>query len=147
MAVRRLDHYNVLTTSLQGTLAFYADVLEMKVGPPPSGDTVRGAWIYDDEGSPIVHVQAVDPARAEVKFADIRRRLGSMIGPLSLERLNGSGTVEHLALQCDDYERVKQRCEDRGIPLRTNLVERTGTRQIFICDPNGIVLELNFPKA
>jgi len=144
MTVRRLDHVNVLTRDLPGTIAFYEDLLEMKAGPAPSGDIRRAAWIYDDGDLPILHIQAVDATQPEAKFADIRKRLGDMIGRLDLERLADTGSVEHVALECSDYERMKKRCEERGIEARLNLVQRTGLRQIFIRDPNGVILELNF---
>lgn len=144
MTVRRLDHVNVLTRDLPATIAFYEDLLEMKARPAPSGDIRRAAWIYDDGDLPILHIQAVDPAQPETKFADIRKRLGGLIGLLDLERLADTGSVEHVALECSDYERMKARCEERGIDARLNLVQRTGLRQIFIRDPNGVILELNF---
>jgi catechol 2,3-dioxygenase-like lactoylglutathione lyase family enzyme len=147
MTVRRLDHYNILTPRLADTIAFYTDVLEMKSGPTPSGDPKRAAWIYDDGGLPIVHIQAVDPAQPEVKFADVRRRLGDMIGPLELSRLQGSGSVEHVALECDDYDRTLKRCRELGVEARLNEVPQNKLRQIFIKDPNGIILELNFRGA
>ena len=147
VTIRRLDHCNVLTPDLSGTVAFYTELLEMKAGPPPSGDMSRTVWIYDDEGAPILHVQSVDPAEPETRFADIRKRLGDLIDRLNMDRLKDTGSIEHVALQCAGYERVKKRCEDRGVPLRTNLVQRTGLRQIFIKDPNGVILELNFPAA
>ena len=145
MAVRRLDHCNVLTPDLAATVAFYTELLEMKVGPPPSGDIGRTAWIYDDEGTAILHVQSVDPSQPEVKFGDIRRRLGNLIDRLDMDRLKDTGSIEHVALQCTGYDRLKKRCEDRGTTVRTNLVQRTGVRQIFIRDPNGVILALNFP--
>lgn len=145
MTVRRLDHCNVLSPDLAATVAFYTDLLEMKVGPPPSGDMTRTVWIHDDEGFPILHVQSVDPANPEAKFADIRKRLGDLIDRLDMERLRDTGSIEHVALQCVGYERLKKRCEQRGIPLRTNFVQRSGVRQIFLQDPNGVLLELNFP--
>jgi len=144
MTVRRLDHVNVLTRDLPGTIAFYEDLLEMKARPAPSGDIKRAAWIYDDGDLPILHVQAVDPAQPEAKFADIRKRLGELIGRLDLDRLKDTGSVEHVALECLDYDRVRKRCEDRGIEVRLNYVERNRLRQIFIRDPNGVILELNF---
>ena len=145
MTVRRLDHCNLLTTDLAGTVAFYTELLEMKIGPPPSGDMSRTVWIYDDEGGPILHVQSVDPSQPEAKFADIRKRLGDFIDNLDLDRLKDTGSIQHVAFKCVGHDRVKQRCEEQGIKLRMNLVQRTGLRQIFIQDPNGVILELNFP--
>ena len=145
MTVRKLDHYNILTPKYEETLAFYGDLLEMKVGPTPVGDVTRGAWICDDAGLPIVHVQKVDPADPAKKFADVRRRLGDTMGPSTVADLHGSGSVEHVALQCEGHDRLLARLVAAGLEPRSNAVPGMRLRQIFIADPNGIVLELNFP--
>ncbi len=144
MTVRKLDHVNILTPKYEETLAFYGEMLEMKVGPTPSTPLTRGAWICDDGGLPILHVQKVDPADPAKKFADVRRRLGEM-GPSAVADLHGSGSVEHVALQCEGYDRLLARFMAAGLAPRTNEVPGMRLRQIFIPDPNGIVLELNFP--
>ena len=46
MGVRRLEHYNLLTTKFDQTIAFYSDVLGMRVGRTPSGDAKEGALEY-----------------------------------------------------------------------------------------------------
>jgi catechol 2,3-dioxygenase-like lactoylglutathione lyase family enzyme len=145
MTVRKLDHVNILSLHYEETLAFYRDVFGMKVGPTPVNDVSRGAWIHDDADMPIIHVQRVDPADPEKKFADVRRRLGDRMGPRSADELKGSGTVEHVALQCEGYERVLASLRERGLDTRTNEVPDMRLRQIFVADPNGVVLELNFP--
>ena len=145
MTIRKLDHVNILSLQYEQTLAFYRDVLDMTVGPTPVNDVSRGAWIYDDGGLPIVHVQRVDPADPAKKFADVRRRLGEHMGPAGVEELKGGGTVEHVALQCEGYDQLLARLQERGLEPRTNAVPGMRLRQIFIPDPNGVVLELNFP--
>jgi catechol 2,3-dioxygenase-like lactoylglutathione lyase family enzyme len=145
MTVRKLDHVNILSLKYDETLAFYRDLFDMKVGPTPVNDVSRGAWIYDDGDLPILHVQKVDPADPARKFADVRRRLGDGMGTRSVDALKGSGTVEHVALQCQGYDRLLARLRERGIEPRTNAVPGMRLRQLFIADPNGIVLELNFP--
>ncbi len=147
MLVRRLNHYNVLTTDLDATTTFYERVLDMKVGPPPSGDRLRGAWIYDGEGTPVVHVQFVDPAEPERKFADIRKRLGEMADGLSLASMQGTGVIEHIAFECTDYDTVAARLRDNGLAYRANEAPMARLRQLFVKDPNGITLELNFAMA
>jgi len=143
MLVKALDHYNILTPRLAQTLSFYTDVLEMKSGPTPSGGN-QSAWLYDSGDRPIVHVQSVDPAAPERKFADVKNRLGDLVGDLSVSHLNGSGSIEHIALECFEYERTLERMQSKGLTVRINEVTRTGLKQIFIKDPNGIILELNF---
>lgn len=145
MTVRKLDHVNILSLHYEETLAFYRDVFGMKVGPTPANDVSRGAWIRDGADLPIIHVQRVDPGDPATKFSDVRRRLGDQMGPRSVDELKGSGTVEHVALQCEGYDRVLALLRERRLEVRTNEVPGMRLRQIFVADPNGIVLELNFP--
>jgi catechol 2,3-dioxygenase-like lactoylglutathione lyase family enzyme len=138
-----LDHYNVITQRLPETLSFYGEILDMRSGPTPSNDP-RSAWLYDSGDRPILHVQSIDPAAPERKLEAVMQRLGGVIDSISLADLKGSGAIEHVALECSDYERVLQRLQARSVAFRTNEVPSIPLRQIFVKDPNGIVLELNF---
>jgi len=144
MAVRRLEHCNLLTPKFTETLNFYRDVLGMKYGPSPSGDIKESAWIYDGGGTAVVHVQRVDPADPEKRFALVRQRLGDLAGPLDLSRLKGGGAVEHIAFECDEYDEIAAHLDKAGIRFTRNEVSSIKLRQLFLNDPNGVTLELNF---
>lgn len=143
MTVKRFDHVNILTTRLDETVRFYSDLLDLKAGPSPAGDMKKTVWLFDEGDIPIFHVQAVDPANPGARFAEVRKRLGSMFDLTSVEQLRGSAGIEHVALLCGDYDGVLARVKDRKLQHSTNDVSPT-FRQIFIKDPNGIVVELNF---
>ena len=143
MTVKRFDNVNILTTRLDETVRFYSDLLDLKAGPSPSGDMKKTVWLFDEGDIPIFHVQSVDPQKPEARFAEVRKRLGDMFDITSTDQLRGSAGIEHVALLCDDYGRVLDRVKARGLDYRTNDVSPT-FRQIFIKDPNGIVVELNF---
>jgi catechol 2,3-dioxygenase-like lactoylglutathione lyase family enzyme len=147
MTVKRFDHVNILTTKLEETIRFYGDMLDLKAGPSPSNDMTKTVWLFDEGNIPIFHVQAVDPQNPAARFDEVRKRLGSMFDVTSVEQLRGSAGIEHVALLCDDYDAVLARVKDRGVDFRTNDVPSANFRQIFIKDPNGIVLELNFRGA
>jgi catechol 2,3-dioxygenase-like lactoylglutathione lyase family enzyme len=144
MPIRKLDHYNLLTTKLDETVAFYTDVLGMKGGVSPRGDRKTGAWIYDGTDTPVVHLQAVDPAAPEKKLAEVRGRLGEMAERITVDNLIGSGVMEHVAFECDGYDEFMQRFEQAGIDVRKNDIPEMNFRQLFVRDPNGVILELNF---
>lgn len=147
MPIRKLDHYNLLTTKLDETVAFYTGILGMKGGVSPRGDRKTGAWIYDGTDTPVVHLQAVDPAAPEVKLAEVRGRLGEMAERIGADNLAGSGVVEHIAFECDDYDGFIRRFEQAGVYLRKNDVPAMNFRQLFVRDPNGVIIELNFREA
>jgi hypothetical protein len=47
-------------------------------------------------------------------------------------------------LRCSGYEEVRARLSRRGIGHQLNEVAAVGLRQIFVLDPNQVLLELNF---
>ena len=133
MAVLGLDHVNVRTADPERTLGFFRDVLGMKVAPPPGMAAVPGGggWVYDSDDRPVVHVGTVEtpyPTDGAIRF----------------EASRGGGAVHHVALNCSDFEGMKDRLRSRELDFTENLVSRVGLRQLFVAEPNGILLELNF---
>ena len=55
-----------------------------------------------------------------------------------------TGAFDHLAFEATDITSTRRFLEDRAVVFRESLVPLTRTRQIFLCDPNGIRVELNF---
>ncbi len=129
MIVTALDHFNIITPDLNGTAAFYADILglEQRTGPPPfRADQVQ--WMYDGANRAIVHINSVDCPRAYDR--DVAP------GP--------TGAVHHIALRCEGFAAMKEKLDRRGIDHHLNEIPSVGLKQIFLHDPNDIVLELNF---
>ena len=137
MPARLLEHYNIRTIRLQETIDFYVDVLGLVRGSYP-GKTVPGAWIYDCEGRPVVHIVAIDPFDGEGQ----RKADGATI-PRPIVSLSGSGAIDHVAFTAEDHDEMVQRIEQKGLPFRTRRATPE-LLQIYILDPNGILIELNF---
>jgi hypothetical protein len=49
-----------------------------------------------------------------------------------------------VALKCSGYEELRARLTRRGLEHRINEVTAIGLKQIFVLDPNQVLLELNF---
>jgi hypothetical protein len=49
-----------------------------------------------------------------------------------------------VALRCSGYDEIRARLTRRGVEHRLNEVTAIGLRQIFVLDPNDVLLELNF---
>jgi catechol 2,3-dioxygenase-like lactoylglutathione lyase family enzyme len=56
----------------------------------------------------------------------------------------GSGRLDHIAFHGVDIEATRQTLIAAGITFREAIVPRDGTVQIFIHDPDGLKIELNF---
>lgn len=132
MAVAGLDHVNIRVADVAATFAFYRDALGMEAGGLPGMDaSENGGWIRDTKGDPIIHVGRVGMAYPSD-------------GAAPPEARSGSGAVHHVALNCTDRPAMSRRLADLGIAWTENHVPQVQLRQMFVTDPNGILLELNF---
>lgn len=137
MKVRALDHVNIRTERLAETVEFYTQVLGMVCRPPPGrADTTRGAWICDDDGRPIVHVGTYAAPYPNDE-----------ITPKGLTPATGSGAINHVALECSGYDETVARLKAANLPVAVGTVVALSLRQLFVEDPNGVTLELNFRGA
>jgi catechol 2,3-dioxygenase-like lactoylglutathione lyase family enzyme len=139
----KLDHCNIRTFDLEATVAFYTDVVALKDGDFP-GMRSMGAWLYDASDRPILHVIAIDPNEPQVALGRVRERLGDLAGSLELSTLSGGGAIDHIAFECEDYDAMEKKLRGRGLKFTTNDVPSIKLRQLFVNDPNGVTLELNF---
>ena len=133
MPVLGLDHVNVRSTDPARTAEFFREVLGMRVGPPLGRAEMagRGGWVYDSEDRAIVHIGGADtpyPTDAEAPF----------------KPAHGGGAVHHVALSCSDFDGVRDRLQALSLAFTENDLSRFGLRQLFVTEPNGILLELNF---
>ena len=142
----RLDHCNIRTFDLEATVSFYKDILDLKDGDFP-GNRRMGAWLYDSSDRAVLHIISIDPAAPDVAFSMIRDRLGPLTGPLTPSAIKGGGAVDHIAFECADHATMKAKLQARGLTFTENHVPSISLKQLFVNDPSGITLELNFRAA
>ena len=131
MSIKTLDHVNIRTAKLKETYGFYGELLGLKLTPSPGRDDVAmGAWLCDQTQRPVVHVAGIDAVYGD--------------GMQGTPAARGSGAVHHVAFDCADYDGMHRELVRQGYALRTNEIASIGLRQIFVEDPNGITVELNF---
>lgn len=126
--LRRLDHLLVLTDDLEGTKAFY-EALGLQAGERPPLP-FPGYWLYL-EGAPCVHLAERGP------YEEHAATVGLSVGP---------APVDHMAFAGEDYDALAGRVEAAGLAATANTVPGA-VRQLFLTDPNGVRVELNFPVA
>ena len=127
-----MEHFLVLTRDIEKTKDFYCDGLGMQVGFRPEL-AFPGYWVYLGD-IPVVHI--ADHAA----YIDWTHQIGIPIssGP------PGTGALDHVAFNCEDYDKVRRSLEAKGFELSCNEIPDIGLRQIFLADPNGLGIELNF---
>lgn len=128
MPLKRIEHYNIHTTRLAETVDFYDRVLGMKTGARPPF-AFPGAWIYLGD-TPVLHLVDVTGA-----------------GPASRAGQHGTGALDHIAFEAVDLPSMRATLARESVAYRERIVPRTGITQLFLEDPNGLLLELNFAET
>jgi len=122
----------VLTNDIDKTKDFYCDVLGMRVGFRPELD-FAGYWLYLDDVA-VVHI--ADHASYIVWTRNVGIPISS--GP------PGTGALDHIAFNATDFDATLRRLDAAGLGPSHNILADIRLKQIFIADPNGLGIELNF---
>jgi catechol 2,3-dioxygenase-like lactoylglutathione lyase family enzyme len=125
MSVGMLDHFNIRTRRLKDTVKFYEDILGLQNGDRPNF-SFPGAWMYS-EGRAVVHLVDISPTPEQQK--------------------PDSGVVHHVAFASRDFNGMKKRLSSKGMAFDTRQVPGGELWQIFVTDPNGVMIELNYEAA
>jgi len=138
-----LEHYNFKTSRLAETVKFYTEVLGLTEGFYPV-ELGPGAWLYDATGTAVAHIQSITEEIFEEVRERTRIRLGTLRKPIELAELHGTGAIDHIAFSCTGFEEFRAKLDRMEIPYTEAVVVAAAVRQLFVVDPNGIILELNF---
>ncbi|MGZ5036208.1 MAG: VOC family protein [Usitatibacter sp.] len=124
MAITGIDHYNLRGAMpvLEHIRDWYRDTVGLAVGDRPPFNN-RGFWLYAGT-HPVLHLSEESPGEQHP--------------------LPGAGTFDHVAFRCEDFDAMRARLDKIGIAYRVADVPLTKTRQIFLRDPAGNGVELNF---
>ena len=137
-----LNHFSIRTTDLDASRRFYADVLGLSVGPRPDFP-FPGLWMYGgDHGevaNAVVHIIGIDP--------DDAQGLEGYLGGRDDASLQGSGAVDHIAFFATGLAQMQRHLRAQEIDFRERTVPSIGLHQLFVTDPSGVVIELNYPAA
>lgn len=124
MTLERLDHFTVRTTpeALEATREFYVGVLGLQDGARPPF-TFPGHWLYCGD-QPVVH----------------------LAGTLSRsdQRPDDTGKLDHVAFHARGLGTMLARLDELGIDYDQRTVPLLDLHQVFLTDPNGIKIELNY---
>ena len=118
--IEKLEHVTVRVRDLDESERFYTEIVGLRSGPRPPFP-FPGAWLYAGE-VPIVHLVAGRPAAGDT-----------------------TGAVDHIGLVATDPAAFIARCDGNRVAYEEREVPGLGLRQIFVRDPNGLRIELNFP--
>ena len=136
MSLSHIEHFLVQTEDMEKTKDWYVDVLGMQVGPHPDFK-FPVCWLYlGDE--PVVHI-----AQGGKGVSENRKKY---LGQQS-EDTYGSGVVDHIAFRATGLKQTLSHLQTKQIDFKQRQVDDQGLYQLFLFDPNGIKIELNFAAA
>jgi len=149
MEIKRIDHYSIRTLDVEASRKFYTEIIGLTVGPRPAFP-FPGLWLYNGEPPAdlnnaesnygIVHVMGVDPHDPQ--------GLIETVGYRDPDTLTGStGGLDHIALAVTGRAAMLERCRRNDVSFFERTVPTLGLHQVFIKDPNGLTIELNFPAS
>ncbi len=135
-----LNHFSIRTTDISASRAFYEEVLGLTVGPRPDFP-FPGLWMYNGDHAQVanamVHIIGIDKNNPD--------GLKQYLGEMNEEKLRGSGAVDHIAVMTTGLATMLAHLKKLGVPCRERTVPSIHLHQVFLDDPSGIVIELNYP--
>jgi catechol 2,3-dioxygenase-like lactoylglutathione lyase family enzyme len=132
MSLESLDHFLVFATDLEKTKQFYVDTLGLELGVRPPFD-FAGYWLYLD-GRAVVHLAGDDGTGNFEKYLEKSKVLPD----------GGTGALDHIAFRCGNFAEFRKRLDNFDVTYKHRVVPDFDLQQLFVNDPDGLTIELNF---
>jgi catechol 2,3-dioxygenase-like lactoylglutathione lyase family enzyme len=135
MTVLALNHINLRAARplMEKLRAFYVDIVGLQEGLRPAFQSF-GYWLYA-AGQPVVHLSESAPAPGGTELEELGHTAGTRSNHTS---------YDHVAFTCSGRAATEARLRQHNVPYRVDHVPMTGQVQIFLQDPAGNGVELNF---
>lgn len=133
MPLSHLEHILVQTVDMDATRDFYTRVLGMRVGPSPAFN-FPVFWLYVGDRD-VIHVT--------VGGANTSENRKKYVGQQS-DATAGSGVIDHIAFRATGLSETMEHLTRHKVDFKKRMVNDQGLFQLFMMDPNGIKVELNF---
>lgn len=136
MPLSHIEHFLLQTSDMEKTREWYTKVLGMRVGPSPDFK-FPVLWLYLGDKD-VVHVTEGGRNVSENRKA--------YVGQQS-EAAEGTGVVDHIAFRATGLREMLAHLGKLGVDFRQRQVSDQGLYQLFMFDPNGVKIELNYAAA
>jgi len=136
MPLSHIEHFLVQTADMAKTRDWYVRVLGLRVGWNPDFK-FPVCWLYLGDKD-VVHV-----TEGGAGVSENRRKY---VGQES-QATAGTGVVDHIAFRASGLGDMIEHLRAEGVDFKQRQVSDQGLYQLFLFDPNGIKIELNFAHA
>ena len=131
MAIAGLNHFNIMGSRslIREVRDFYVYVIGLSEGWRPDFD-FEGHWLYAGD-APILHLMVSEE--------------GSVTNDGGIS--STTGHLDHIALTAADLTAVESRLVELGQVYKKKLIPGFNVTQLFLHDPIGLGVELNFSES
>ena len=136
MPLSHIEHFLLQTTDMEATRKWYVEVLGMRVGPNPDFK-FPVFWLYLGDKD-VVHVTQGGKGVSENR----KKYVGQQSHAVS-----GTGVIDHIAFRATGLRQMIAHLQSLGVDFKQRQVDDQGLYQLFMFDPNGVKIELNYAKA
>ncbi|HSD53969.1 MAG TPA: VOC family protein [Burkholderiales bacterium] len=136
MPLSHLEHFLIQTADLEKTRDWYVRVLGMKEGWHPDFK-FPVVWLYIGEKD-VLHMTEGG--------ANVSENRKKYLGQQSTD-VDGSGVIDHVAFRCTGLPEMLAHLKREGVQFTQRMVSDQGLYQLFLHDPNGVKVELNFANS
>jgi catechol 2,3-dioxygenase-like lactoylglutathione lyase family enzyme len=136
MPLSHIEHFLLQTTEMEKTRKWYVEVLGMRVGPNPDFK-FPVFWLYLGDKD-VVHVTEGGQGVSENR----RKYVGQQSDAAS-----GTGVVDHIAFRATGLREMIAHLKSLKVDFKQRQVDDQGLYQLFMFDPNGVKIELNYANT
>jgi catechol 2,3-dioxygenase-like lactoylglutathione lyase family enzyme len=136
MPLQHLEHFLIQTADLERTRDWYVGVLGLRVGPHPDFK-FPVCWLYLGDKD-VLHLTEGGAQVSENRMRYLGRESSAT---------RGSGVIDHVAFRASGLSDLIAHLKTKGIDFKERRVNDQGLYQLFLLDPNGVKIELNFAAA
>jgi catechol 2,3-dioxygenase-like lactoylglutathione lyase family enzyme len=136
MPLSHLEHFLIQTANMAATRDWYVSTLGFRDGPHPDFK-FPVCWLYLGEKD-VIHL-----TEGGTNVSENRKRY---LGQQS-DAVQGSGVIDHMAFRCSGLQETMEHLKRSNVPFSQRQVDDQGVFQLFLMDPNGVKIELNFAAS
>ena len=137
MPLLHIEHFLIAADDIERTGEWYCRVLGLKEGPHPDF-CFPVKWLYADK----VDVVHIGPSAKNA--GDNQKRY---LGRTSQDTGAGTGALDHIAFRATGLKPMMAHLRSQGIAFNERRANGQALYQLFLYDPNGIKIELNYDAA
>jgi len=136
MPLTHMEHFLIQAEDLEATKDWYVKVLGFRVGPHPDF-RFPVYWLYLGDADVLHMTQG---------GKQISKNRKTYLGQES-DATQGSGVIDHVAFRASGLNDMIAHLGRLGIEFKERQVNDQGLYQLFLFDPNGVKIELNYAAA